>query len=102
MRYAGEHDIVFAIEGQGGRDLDWICIERKTKGKHKDKACWSSGTQYKASSIPNWIYKLWDFGFDTSEFEKACIEMGWEKEVEKYLKEQDDLTEKESGDGEHV
>jgi hypothetical protein len=76
--------ISFAILGRGMIDLDWICIERKTKGKHRNKACWSSSTGYKARSIGDWLFRLKDFGFGTSEFEQACIELGWEKEVEEY------------------
>ena len=79
----------FVIEGQGKLELDWISIERKTKGKHRDKACWSSSTGYKARSIGDWLFKLEDFGFDTSEFEQACAEMGWGKEVEEYHNEKE-------------
>jgi|WetSurSiteA1Bulk_404760.scaffolds.fasta_scaffold00222_25 hypothetical protein len=79
-----EYNIIFYIRAQGDLYLDFIFIERKTKGKHRDKACWSVATHYKAQSIGDWLFKLEDFGFDTSEFEQACIEMGWEKEVEVY------------------
>lgn len=76
--------ISFIISGKGNLELDWICIERKTKGKHRDKACWSSATHYKARSIGDWLFRLENFGFDAFEFEQACIEMGWEKEIKEW------------------
>lgn len=93
-QYEGELSIGFIIQGQGSLELDWICIERKTKGKHRDKACWSMCTEYKARSIGDWLFRLKDFGFDTSEFEQACIELGWKKEVEEYYEEIETADEK--------
>lgn len=86
--YSNEDFISFKIHGQGSVELDWITIERKTKGKHRNKACWSHFTHYKAWSIGDWLFRLSNLGFDTSEFEQACIELGWEKEVEEWKKEQ--------------
>jgi hypothetical protein len=80
--------ISFVILGKSGfTELDSIFIERKTKGKHRDKACWSIFSHYKAWSIGDWLFRLEHIGFDTSEFEQACIEMGWGKEVEEWRKE---------------
>ena len=76
--------ISFVIRGKGDLELDTIFIEQKVPRKHRDKACWAVSTHYKAQSIGDWIFRLEDFGFNTSEFEQSCIEMGWEKEVTEY------------------
>lgn len=100
-QYEGETYISFVIQGKGLLDLDFISIEKRVPRKHKDKAVWSSNRHYKSNSVGDYIYWLSDYGFDTTEFERACCEMGWEKEVKAYLDEQDNLAEREAGDGEY-
>ncbi len=77
--------IFFKIrEKEDALEIDSICIERKVPRKHRDKACWSIYTHYTGMSIGYWLERLSGIGFDTSEFEQACIELGWEKEVIEY------------------
>lgn len=74
------HQIVFKIEA-GHQILDFIVIEAKTKGKHKNKAIWSSAEQYKSMPIHQMLNRLSWMGFNTKEFQDACIEMGWGEQV---------------------
>lgn len=88
--HTNEYYTGFVIRGEGELDIDSIYIEKKVPRKHRDKACWSVYSHYKAWSIGDWLFRLKNLGFDITEFKQACIEMGWEKEVKEWENEEND------------
>jgi len=78
-----EYSILFVIRA-GNSELDFIGIDKKVPRKRKSTATWCCYNQYKSMSIEGMLNRLSHLGFNVQEFKEACVEMGWEKQVNEW------------------